>query len=189
MSEMMSLMEKTNTILNGRFKLTSGKCSEVYIEKFRLLEDPKILNQIGKLFYKELNTLSPDLVLGAAIGGILLSSVVAKEFGKIGIFSERVKGKMELKRDFEIKSDSKVLIVEDIVTTGGSIDELIQIVEERNARCIGITCLVDRSKNGLDNFKYPFFPLIKYPSKTWEQKDCPLCKENNPCTPRGRTGK
>ena len=189
MNEMMSLMRETNTILNGRFRLTSGKCSEIYIEKFRLLEDPKILNQIGKLFYKELNNLSPDIVLGAAVGGILLSSVVAKQFGTIGIFAERNEGDMILKRDFNIKKNSRVLIVEDIVTTGGSIDELIKIVEEKNAICIGITCLVDRSKNGLENFKYPFFPLMKYPSKTWEQKDCPLCEQDNPCSPRGRTGK
>ena len=153
MKEMMSLMNETNTILKGRFKLTSGKCSEVYLEKFRLLEDPKILHQIGKLFYKELNSFSPDIILGAAVGGILLSSVVAQQFGTKGIFAERVQGDMILKRDFDIKKNSKVLIVEDIVTTGGSIDELIEIVENKNAICIGITCLVDRSKNGLDNFK------------------------------------
>ena len=189
MKEMMSLMNETNTILKGRFKLTSGKCSEVYLEKFRLLEDPKILHQIGKLFYKELNSLSPDIILGAAVGGILLSSVVAQQFGTKGIFAERVQGDMILKRDFDIKKNSKVLIVEDIVTTGGSIDELIEIVENKNAICIGITCLVDRSKNGLDNFKYPFFPLMKYPSITWEPKNCPLCDDNNPCKQRGRTGK
>mgnify|MGYP001502505636 CR=1 FL=1 len=189
MNEMMLLMNETNTILKGHFKLTSGKCSEVYLEKFRLLEDPKILNKIGKLFYNELKFLSPDIILGAAVGGILLSSVVAKQFGTKGIFAERFEGEMILKRDFDIIKNSKVLIVEDIVTTGGSIDELIKIVQNKNAICIGITCLVDRSKNGLDHFKYPFYPLMRYPSITWKPNDCPMCDENNPCKPRGRTGK
>ena len=82
---------------------------------------------------KELNSLSPDIILGAAVGGILLSRVVAQQFGTKGIFAERVQGDMILKRDFDIKKNSKVLIVEDIVTTGGSIDELIEIVENKNA--------------------------------------------------------
>ena len=131
MNNLLSLMIKTETIIDGHFKLTSGKHSDVYLEKFRLLENPVILDQIGKLFYNELKHLSPNIILGAATGGILLSNIVAKEFGKIGIFAERINGQLNLKRGFAISPKNKVLIIEDIVTTGGSIFELIKIVEEK----------------------------------------------------------
>ena len=189
MNNLFSLMNKTETIIDGHFKLTSGKHSDIYLEKFRLLENPVILDQIGKLFYNELKQLSPDIVLGAAIGGILLSNTVAKEFGTIGIFAERINGQLNLKRGFEIGRKNKVLIIEDIVTTGGSIFELIELIEKNNATCIGVGSLVDRSQNGIKNFSYPFFSLYRHPSNTWEQKDCPLCKRNIPINSRGRTGK
>ena len=125
------LLEK-GAIMEGHFVLTSGLHSNRYIEKFRVLEDPESLEIICKEMASKFKGI--DLVISAAIGGILLSSGVAKEFKVKGIFCERVNGNMVFKRGFEIPENSNVLIVEDIVTTGGSIKEIIQILNHKKIK-------------------------------------------------------
>jgi orotate phosphoribosyltransferase len=129
-----------------------------------------------------------DIVLGAAIGGILIAGGVGRHLDKKHIFSERINGKMELRRGFSINEGDKVLIVEDIITTGGSVFELIKLVERFKGEVTCIVNLVDRSPNGID-FHYSSTALLNLPSKSWELNDCPLCKKNVPIMERGRTGK
>jgi len=129
-----------------------------------------------------------DIILGAAIGGILLSSGVAKYLGKKSIFTERIKEKMELRRGFEIKENSRVLIVEDIVSTGGSIFELIDVVKKNNANVIGVTSIVHRSIDKID-FNCNYKPLLCHPVQSWEEKDIPDWLNNIPITVHGRSGK
>ena len=136
-NEILELLKDSGAFLEGHFLLTSGKHSNVYIEKFRLMESPKHLDTICQMMASQFNNSKDDVVLGAAIGGILLSSGVAKYLNKKSIFTERVKERMELRRGFEIKDNSRVLIVEDIVSTGGSIFELMNVVKENND-CVGI---------------------------------------------------
>ena len=186
--EVLDLLEWSGAILKGHFKLTSGRHSDRYIEKFRLLENPIALDKICSAMadiYKEENI---DLVVSAAIGGILIAGGVGKHLNIKHIFSERVDGNMVFKRGFTIEKKQNVLIVEDIVTTGGSIKELIKIVNDYDANIIGVVSIVDRNdKKSI--IEYPYETLLNYPSESWEASDCPQCKKKIPILKPGSTGK
>ncbi|MEE9165979.1 MAG: orotate phosphoribosyltransferase [Candidatus Neomarinimicrobiota bacterium] len=188
MKSILEVMKSTGAITEGHFLLTSGRHSGVYLEKFRLLENPEILDDVGRLMAEAFGEEETDVVLGAAVGGVLLSYATARVLKKRGIFAERVDGRLDLRRGFVLHQNERVLIVEDIVTTGGSVEELIQVVEGHRARLVGIACLVDRTEKGVD-FGHLTKPLLRYPSVSWESRDCPLCKSGIPIESRGRTGK
>jgi len=187
-NEILSLLKESGAFLEGHFLLTSGRHSDKYIEKFRLMESPNHLDKVCQKMSSQFSKDSIDIVLGAAIGGILLSSGVAKYMGKKGIFTERVQEKMELRRGFEIQEGSNVLIVEDIVSTGGSIFELIEVVKECNANVTGVTSIVHRSIDEID-FGCTYRPLLNYPVESWEEADMPKWLSDIPITVHGRSGK
>ncbi len=187
-NDILDLLRNTGAMLEGHFLLTSGRHSNVYIEKFRILENPITLDEICHAMANIMKNEKIDIILGAAIGGILISGGVGRHLQKTHIFSERVEGKMELRRGFTIKKDDKIVIVEDIITTGGSVFELIQLVEQYQGDIAHVINLVDRSSNGID-FGYPSTALLNFPSESWQSADCPLCKDGIPITQRGRTGK
>ena len=187
-SELLKLLQKTDTILNGHFLLTSGRHSNVYFEKFRVLENPISLNKVCREMAEIVKNQNIELVLGAAIGGILISGGIGRHLGKKHIFAERIDGKMELRRGFSIKSRERIVIVEDIITTGGSVFELIDLAEELSAEIVHVVNLVDRSPVEI-NFGYPSTAILNLPSESYMPDHCPLCKEALPLTERGRTGK
>ncbi len=186
--ELQTLLEEKGAILNGHFLLTSGRHSDRYIEKFRVLENPDTLDVVCKEMSLPFMNKNVEIVLGAAIGGILISGGVGRHLGVKHIFSERVNGKMELRRGFELKKGIRVLIVEDIITTGGSVFELIELAQNYDANIIGVVNLVERSLEPID-FGVPSTPLLNLPSNSWEVDDCPLCNKMIPFTNRGRSGK
>ena len=186
--ELLNLLKKTGAIMNGHFLLTSGRHSNVYIEKFRVLENPVALNEVCREMAEKVQGKNVDIVLGAAVGGILISGGVGRHLGKKHIFAERIDGNMELRRGFSIKSGERIVIVEDIITTGGSVFELIDLAEELSAEIVHVVNLVDRSQNRF-NFGYPSTALLNLPSESYKSDDCPLCKQGLPLTERGRTGK
>ena len=187
-NDILQILIDSGAFLEGHFLLTSGKHSNQYIEKFRLMESPIHLDKVCKKMALEFNDSKVDIVLGAAIGGILLSSGVAKYLGVKSIFTERVSGKMELRRGFDIKDNDNILIVEDIVTTGGSIFELVDIVKKYNGNIVGITSIVHRNKEEI-NFGYNYHPLLEYPVDSWEEKDVPDWLSEIPISVHGRSGK
>ena len=186
--ELLNLLKETGAIMDGHFLLTSGRHSNVYIEKFRVLENPAALNEVCREMAEIVQGKNVDIVLGAAVGGILISGGVGRHLEKKHIFAERINGKMELRRGFSIKSGERIVIVEDIITTGGSVFELIDLAEELSAEIVHVVNLVDRSQDGID-FGYPSTALLNLPSKSYKSDDCPLCKQGLPLTERGRTGK
>lgn len=188
MTEIERLMEESGAVLKGHFLLTSGRHSDVYIEKFRLLERPEIVYELGRQMAEAVVDMNVDVVLGAALGGILLSSATAKVLGTKGIFAERVGGELTLRRGFQVDIGDRVLVVEDIVTTGGSVVELLEIVRAQGAEVAAVVCLVDRTATGV-GFDCPTESLLRFPAVSWEPDDCPLCHEGEPITSRGRTGK
>ena len=188
MNKILNTLVESGAILEGHFLLTSGLHSNKYIEKFRLIEKPESLDFVCSSManlYKDKNI---NVVLGAAVGGILISGGVGQKLNVKHIFTERVNGIMELRRGFSLNKKSKVLIVEDIVTTGGSIFELIEIVENCNAELVGITSILDRNKEPID-FGFQYKPLVQYPVNSWETDGCPQCLDNIGLTSRGRSGK
>ena len=187
-NELLDLLKSTGAIMDGHFLLTSGRHSNIYIEKFRILEEPFALDAVCKKMAEIVAKYEVDVVLGAAIGGILLSGGLGRYLGVKHIFSERVDGRMELRRGFEITKGQKIVIVEDIITTGGSVFELIELVEQYKAQVLHVVNLVDRTKDGI-NFGVPATALLKIPSQSWEVDLCPLCDSKISITERGRTGK
>ncbi len=186
--ELLNLLKETGAIMNGHFLLTSGRHSNIYIEKFRVLENPSALNDVCREMAEIVQGKNVDIVLGAAVGGILISGGVGRHLGKKHIFAERIDGNMELRRGFSIKSGERIMIVEDIITTGGSVFELIDLAEELSAEIVHVVNLVDRSQDRI-NFRYPSTALLNLPSESYKSDDCPLCKQGLLLTERGRTGK
>ena len=186
--ELLKLLQETGAMLEGHFLLTSGRHSNMYIEKFRVLENPRALDEVCKAMSEIVQNQNVDLVLGAAIGGILIAGGVGRHLAVKHIFSERVDGKMELRRGFFITKGQRIIIVEDIITTGGSVFELIQLTKIYEAEIVHVVNLVDRSSGDV-NFEVPTTALLTIPSESWEPKDCPLCQQGEDITQRGRTGK
>ena len=186
--ELLKLLQETGAMLDGHFLLTSGKHSNVYIEKFRVLENPRALDDVCRAMAETVQNQNVELVLGAAIGGILIAGGVGKHLAVKHIFSERVDGKMELRRGFSITRGQRIVIVEDIITTGGSVFELIQIANDYEAEIVHVVNLVDRN-SGEVNFGVPTTALLTIPSESWESEDCPLCQQGISITQGGRTGK
>lgn len=183
------ILRETGAIMEGHFKLTSGMHSPLYVEKFNVLQYPKYTEEISKnmaTFFKDKDI---ETVVGPMTGGILLAHEVGKTLGARSIFTERVNGKMTFRRGFSLKKGEKIIIVEDIVTTGGSIKEVIEVVKSYEADIIGIVMIVDRSANKLDFDGIPYFSLLKLEVEKYDESICPLCTNNIPLTKRGSTGK
>lgn len=187
--EVKDLLLKTNAIMKGHFLLTSGLHSPIYVEKFNVLQHPKYTEMLCKELAKKFADENVETVVGPMTGGILLAHEVGKALGTRAIFTERVNGKMAFRRGFSLAKDERVLIVEDIVTTGGSVREVIDVVKSEGAIPVGVGLLVDRSGGKATFGGVPHKALLHLDVTTYKPEDCPLCKDNVPMTKRGRTGK
>lgn len=188
-NEVYDLLVETGAIMNGHFLLTSKRHSARYIEKFRVLEHPEMTEKLCKAMAEHFKDAQIETVVGPMTGGIILAHETGKALGTRAIFTERVDGVMTFRRGFTLHEGERVLIVEDIVTTGGSIREVIDVVKNFGGVPVAVSMLVDRS-GGKANFgDVPSFALLHMDVETFAPEDCPLCKENVPLTKRGSTGK
>ena len=183
--EVKELFIKTGAIMEGHFLLTSGLHSPLYVEKFQVLQHPKYTEQLCIALAEKFLEDNIEVVVGPITGGILLAHEVGKRLGTRAIFTERENGKMTLRRGFVIKPGERVLIVEDIVTTGGSIKEVLDVVVEQGGIPVGIGMLVDRSGGKASFGEVPYKALLNLDVTTYGPSNCPLCKENIPMTKRG----
>ncbi|MBP9537870.1 MAG: orotate phosphoribosyltransferase [Negativicutes bacterium] len=183
--EVKELFIKTGAIMEGHFLLTSGLHSPLYVEKFQVLQHPKYTEQLCIALAEKFLEDNIEVVVGPITGGILLAHEVGKRLGTRAIFTERENGKMTLRRGFVIKPGERVLIVEDIVTTGGSIKEVLDVVVEQGGIPVGIGMLVDRSGGKASFGEVPYKALLNLDVTTYDPSNCPLCKENIPMTKRG----
>ena len=181
------LLRETKAILEGHFLLTSGLHSPLYVEKFNVLQHPEYTEQLCKEFAEYFKDKGIETVIGPATGGIILSHVTARLMGVRSIFTEREKGVMTFRRGFSIRPGEKVLIVEDVVTTGGSVKEVVDVVNKMGGDIVGIGLFVDRS-GGKADFGVPkekVHPLLHLTVPTYQAEECPLCKQGIPITERG----
>ena len=183
--EVKELFIKTGAIMEGHFLLTSGLHSPLYVEKFQVLQHPKYTEQLCIALAEKFLEDNIEVVVGPITGGILLAHEVGKRLGTRAIFTERENGKMTLRRGFVIKPGERVLIVEDSVTTGGSIKEVLDVVVEQGGIPVGIGMLVDRSGGKASFGEVPYKALLNLDVTTYDPSNCPLCKENIPMTKRG----
>lgn len=182
--EVLAIFKQTGALLDGHFKLTSGLHSPQYFQCALVLQDPVQAQKLCWEIAAEYMTKKIDLVIAPAIGGIVVAQEVARLLSARSIFAERENGKMTLRRGFEIKSQENVLVVEDVVTTGGSIKEIIELVQSANANLCGVGLLVDRSQGKVD-FPVQNFAVLEMEVITFEPKNCPLCKQGIPVVKPG----
>jgi orotate phosphoribosyltransferase len=184
-AQVKELFIKTNAIMEGHFLLTSGLHSPLYVEKFNVLQHPKYTEMLCQALAEKFAAENIETVVGPVTGGILLAHEVGKALGTRAIFTERENGKMTFRRGFKLKEGERVLIVEDIVTTGGSVKEVIAAVKEQGGIPVAVGMLVDRS-GGKANFgEVPYKALLNLDVTTYQPDACPLCKEGKPMTKRG----
>lgn len=177
--EVIEIFKKCGALLNGHFKLSSGLHSPVYLEKFKVLQYPEYTSKLCKEIADRFRNDKIELVIGPATGGIIISYEVAKSLNVKSIFLEREQGKFILRRGFSIRKSERILVVEDIVTTGGSIKEVLDVVKAYEPNIIGIGMIIDRSAGAI-KFDLRCEALATLKIETYEPLNCPLCKENVP---------
>ena len=187
--EVKDLLIETNAIMNGHFLLTSGLHSPHYVEKFNVLQHPAYTQKLCEAMAENFKDAGIETVVGPVTGGILLAHETGKVLGTRAIFTERVDGKMTFRRGFSLHEGERVLIVEDIVTTGGSIKEVIEVVKRHGGIPVAVSMLVDRSGGKISFGDVPYKALLRLNVETYKPEACPLCKEGIPMTKRGSTGK
>ena len=187
--EVYDLLVETNAIMEGHFLLTSKRHSQYYVEKFNVLQLPKKTEELCKAIAEHFKDEKIETVVGPVTGGIILAHETGKALGTRAIFTERVDGKMTFRRGFTLHEGERVLIVEDVVTTGGSVREVIDVVKNFGGVPVAVAMLVDRSGGKATFGDVPNFALLHMDVETFEPEDCPLCKKNIPLTKRGSTGK
>jgi orotate phosphoribosyltransferase, Thermus family len=178
------ILEKLGVLHTGHFRLTSGRHSDRYMQCAKLFEHPKESADICASLADAFRSKGIDVVAGPAIGGIIMAYEVARALGTRNLFAERESGKMTLRRGFSVNPGERFLVVEDVVTTGGSVRELVQLLRELGAEVVAVSAVVDRS-NGKVDFGVPFHPLISMDVVSWEEADCPLCREGVPIAKPG----
>lgn len=182
--EIKQLFINTGAIMDGHFLLTSGLHSPLYVEKFQVLQYPQHTETLCKELAARFVEQKVEVVVGPITGGILLAHEVGKALGTRALFTERENGQMALRRGFQIQPGERVLVVEDIVTTGGSIQEVIDVVRALGGEVVGVGMLVNRS-SGKAQFDVPAVALLELEVQTYQPEQCPLCQASVPMTKRG----
>lgn len=173
--EVLNAYERTGGVLKGHFLLTSGRHSDTYMQSAKLFVHPDEAEKIVVALAEKVKDYKADMVVSPAVGGIILGYELARQLGVTNIFAERENGAMTLRRGFALEKGMKVIVVEDVVTTGGSVKEVIALCKELGADVVACASVVDRS-NGKVEFDVPYVPLLSMEVKSWEPADCPLCK-------------
>jgi orotate phosphoribosyltransferase len=169
-----ALLRETGALLSGHFRLSSGLHSPGYVQCALLLEHPHNAKEIGEALAAKLGAMKPAKIVAPALGGVIIGYAVAEASGLPSIFTERKDGAMTLRRGFRIAPDERVVIVEDVVTTGKSTRETAAVVEGLGGRVVGFASILNRS--GVANpFDAPYESLMALNLETYDEADCPLC--------------
>lgn len=177
--EIEAIFLESEALLNGHFHLTSGRHSGQYMQCAKVLQYPDLTETLCKDLAGRFQGKKINVVVGPAMGGIIVAYEMARQLKAKAIFAERVNEKLELRRGFSIKPEDNVLIVEDVITTGGSVKELIDLVKKTGAAITGAALLVDRSAGKVD-LGVRTESLLSMEVVSYDKEQCPLCKENIP---------
>lgn len=176
--QVLEIFARTGVLLEGHFRLTSGLHAAKYLQCAQLLQYPHEAGPLCEQLASYFKNAGTTVVAGPATGGIILAYEVAKALGVKNIFGERENGVMTFRRGFKLEPTDKVLVLEDVVTTGGSVKELIACVKEAGAEVVGVASLVNRSGGRVD-FGVPFKSLVNLDITTYQPEECPMCKEGS----------
>lgn len=175
-------LERTGALLEGHFRLSSGRHSNRFIQKFRILEDPALLAPLAGAIAEHFAPREPTIVVSAAVGGVILGYEVARALRTRSIFVEKERGVPRLRRGFTLRGADRALVVEDVITTGGSVREVIGIVRDAGAAVAGVGAIVRR---GETDFGVETFALLDLPLESYDPSSCAQCAAGEPLVDPG----
>jgi orotate phosphoribosyltransferase len=180
------IFKKSGAVLNGHFLLTSGLHSPIYWEKFQVLQYPQYTQELCRQIAEHFRNQNVQVVAGPTTGGVILAFEVGRQLGVRGIFAEKQEGSSEraFRRGFNIARGERVLLVDDILTTGSSVQQVVDAINKLEGKLVGIGVLVDRSDKPLD-FNVPLFSCVRSATLTYKPEQCPLCAAGIPLVKRG----
>ncbi|HPQ89950.1 MAG TPA: orotate phosphoribosyltransferase [Candidatus Mcinerneyibacteriales bacterium] len=177
--QLLDLYEAKGALLKGHFLLSSGRHSDQYLQSALILQYPDIAEKLGQALAEKFKGTEIDVVVGPAMGGIIVAHETARALGVRALFTERVDGMVSLRRGFSLREGERALICEDVVTTGKSVKEVIALLESLKVEIAGVGFLVDRS-NGETSFGYQAQALLTLDVTSYDPDDCPLCRRGIP---------
>lgn len=177
--EIIRILKETAALMEGHFQLSSGRHSQAYVQCAQVLQYPWHLNRLCQALAEKFSDQEIDLVIAPAMGGVLISYGVGSVLGKRALFTERENGQMTLRRNFRIQPGERVLIVEDVVTTGKSVREVIDVVDRAAGKICGIGSIIDRSGGQADLLGNELRALLKLDLQTYLPAECPLCQQGH----------
>jgi len=183
--QLLAIFRKTNALQRGHFELSSGLHSGHYFQCAQFLQHPKLAAKVCKDLASWYVAKKPTVVIGPAIGGIIVAYEMARALGVRALYAERVDAEMQLRRGFAVTQKERVLIVEDVITTGESARKVGELVEALGAKVLGIGALVDRSGGVVKFPKWKYDRLFTLDFGNFKPDECPLCKEDVPLTHPG----
>lgn len=172
--DVVEILKKSDALLEGHFLLSSGKHSNRYVQCAKVLRFPDYAEQILSTVVNQIKNLDIDLIVGPAMGGVIVSYELGRQLKKETVFTERKDGTMQLRRGFQVKPGAKIIIAEDVVTTGKSTMETKRCLETLGGEVIGVACIVNRTS---EDIGIPVYSGTKLDIKVYEVDECPLCKE------------
>ena len=181
-AELASVLAERGALLDGHFRLSSGRHSARFIQKFRILEDPPTVEAVARELASAAAPYRPNVVVSAAVGGIVLGYEVARQLGTKAIFVEKENGVAALRRGFTLGPEDRAFIVEDVVTTGGSVREVLEVVRARGAEAVAVGVIVRREPV---DFGVTSIALLDLPVVSYDPADCPQCADGEPLTEPG----
>ena len=183
-AQVLALFRQSGALLEGHFKLSSGLHSDRYLQSALVLQYPDFAEQLGRALGQRTTHLQPTAVLSPALGGIVIGQEVGRALNVRALFAERQDGKLMLRRGFTLDAADRVLIVEDVITTGGSTRETIAVAEAAGARVVGAASIVDRGADGA-RLDVPLQSLVRMQVPAYEPASCPLCAQGSPVVKPG----
>ena len=184
MSDVLDVFRQSGALHEGHFRLSSGLHSPGYLQCALVLQHPAHAETLGRALADALRDLTPTVVLSPALGGLIIGHEVARGLGVRAIFAERQDSVLTLRRGFALSADDRVLVIEDVVTTGGSTRETMAVAKQTGARVVGAGSIIDRS-GGAVSLDVPFRALATLSLPTYEPAACPLCAAGKPVTKPG----
>jgi len=174
----LQILKDSEAFMTGHFLLTSGRHSNAYVQCAKVLRHPQYAEEILRYVAAQCKELDIDLIVGPAMGGVIVSYELGRQIKKEAIFTERVDKEMELRRGFQIGEGARVLIAEDVITTGKSTLETKKVIESYSGKVVGAACMVNRLGKGIQ-LGLPIFSAIELEIETYEPDTCPICKKGS----------
>ncbi len=175
-SDTLDIFTSSGALLRGHFIFTSGRHGDTYMQCAQVLKHPEYTERLAKHLASYFQNDAIDLVIGPAMGGIIVAYEVARQLGALALFTERENDRMTLRRNFSIAPGQRVLVVEDVITTGGSVREVMEVVNANRGHVVGVGVLVDRSCGAID-FGVKQTAALSMEIPSWDADACPLCRE------------